>query len=109
MEESDYLEDLDLSWNNLKPQDFDIFFAPLSRSRSLRTLNLSGNMILDEASQKNYEIDPDLMKEEVLSYIERKRDEMKKESNKPKKSMTPNFSIEVVLCLRKLLKYSPSI
>ena len=39
-------------------------------------------MIIDEASQKNCEIDPDLMKEEVSRYIESMSNEMTKVSKK---------------------------
>ena len=56
LEKSEYLEDLDLSWNNLLANDFNILFTVLSKNRTLRCLNLSCNTIIDKADQNN-EID----------------------------------------------------
>lgn len=53
LDESEYLEDLDVSWNNSLPQSFIPIFDALSRNKSLRTLNLSNNNILDKADFKN--------------------------------------------------------
>ena len=53
MENSENLEDLDLSWNNLLPTDFSKIFNAISSNITLRTLNLSGNMILEKATQNN--------------------------------------------------------
>ena len=48
IDESEHLEDLDLSWNDLMPTDFDILFRVLDRNRSLRYINLSCNTIVDK-------------------------------------------------------------
>lgn len=48
VKESQYLEDLDLSWNNFLPLDFGHLFNVLSRNLTLRSLNLSCNTIVDK-------------------------------------------------------------
>ena len=53
LDKSHFLEDLNLSWNNLRPKDFEELFPVLSHNRSLRTLNLSCNMIIDKKDQNN--------------------------------------------------------
>ena len=53
IDESEYLEDLDVSWNNSLPQFFIPILAALSRNKSLRTLNLSNNNLLDKADFNN--------------------------------------------------------
>ena len=53
VEESAFLEDLDLSWNDVIPVHFTPLLDVLSRNRSLRSLNLSWNMIVDKAAQNN--------------------------------------------------------
>ena len=50
---SQFLEDLNLSWNNLRPKDFECLFPVLSSNRTLRTINLSSNMIIDKKDQNN--------------------------------------------------------
>ena len=46
--ESEHMEDLDLSWNDLMPADFVILFSVLDTNRSLRYINLSCNTIIDK-------------------------------------------------------------
>ena len=53
LKNSQYLEDLNLSWNNLRPTDFDCLFPVLGSNRTLRTVNLSSNMIIDKKDQNN--------------------------------------------------------
>lgn len=48
VKESQYLEELDLSWNNFLPLDFGHFFNVLSRNLTLRSLNLSCNTLVDQ-------------------------------------------------------------
>ena len=48
VKESQYLEDLDLSWNNFLPLDFGHLINVLSRNLTLRSLNLSCNTIVDK-------------------------------------------------------------
>ena len=50
---SEYIEDLDLSWNDLLPSYFSSLFKVLARNRSLRYLNLSCNTLIDKADQNN--------------------------------------------------------
>lgn len=42
-----YLEELDLSWNNFMPIDFVTLMDCIIEKGSLRTLNLSWNLIID--------------------------------------------------------------
>ena len=49
IEQSEYIEDLDLSWNDLLPNYFYSLFKVLARNRTLRNLNLSCNMIIDKS------------------------------------------------------------
>lgn len=51
LDESEYLEDLDLSWNNLLPQDLFPLFNALAKNLTLKSLNLSSNTLLDKADQ----------------------------------------------------------
>lgn len=53
LNESSFLEDLDLSWNNLIPSDFKLFLEVLSNNRTLRVLNLSCNMLVEKRDQNN--------------------------------------------------------
>lgn len=53
VEESNFLEDLDLSWNDLIPSNFVPLLDVLSRNKMLKSLNLSWNMIIDKAAQNN--------------------------------------------------------
>ncbi len=53
VEDSDNLEDLDVSWNNFLPGDFTNLFNALSKDKEIRTLNLSCNMIIQKAAQNN--------------------------------------------------------
>ena len=54
LEESSFLEDLDLSWNDLIPLHFTPLLDVLSRNKSLKSLNLSWNKIIDKAHVNNY-------------------------------------------------------
>ena len=55
--QSEDLEELDLSWNNLQPNDFVPLFHVLSANRTLVHLNLSCNMIIDKADcNKEYDL-----------------------------------------------------
>ena len=47
------MEDLDLSWNNLIPSDFAELFNVLGQNKTLRSLNLSCNMLIDKKDQNN--------------------------------------------------------
>ena len=47
------MEDLDLSWNDLRPMDFAPLLQVLSINRTLVSLNLSCNSIIDKADQNN--------------------------------------------------------
>ena len=51
--ESQYLENLDLSWNNLLPKDFAVLFDVLADNKTLRSLNLSCNTIINKADHTN--------------------------------------------------------
>ena len=51
VKESQYLEDLDLSWNNFLPLDFGHLFNVLSTDQTLRSVNLSCNTIIDKEHQ----------------------------------------------------------
>ena len=53
VDESAYLEDLDISWNDLIPMHFTPLLEVLSRNKMLKSLNLSWNMIIDKAHQNN--------------------------------------------------------
>ncbi len=53
IEDSQYLEKLDLSWNNLLPNDFAVLFDVLAKNVTLKTLNLSCNTIIDKQYQNN--------------------------------------------------------
>ena len=53
LKNSEFLEDLNLSWNNLRPKDFEVLFPVLSSNRTLRSINLSSNMIIDKRDQNN--------------------------------------------------------
>ena len=53
VDESVFLEDLDLSWNDLIPLHFTPLLEVLSRDKQLRSLNLSWNMMIDKADQNN--------------------------------------------------------
>ena len=53
LDESLYLEDLDVSWNDLVPLSFTPMLEVLSRNKSLKSLNLSWNTIIDKADQNN--------------------------------------------------------
>lgn len=71
--ESQYLEDLDLSWNNFLPLDFGHFFNVLSRNLTLRSLNLSCNTLVDQKNQNDIEIDEDF-KSKLEDYVWRRRE-----------------------------------
>ena len=45
--ESKSLSELDISWNVLKPQSYNTLLAGLSTNKTLLTLNLSWNRIVD--------------------------------------------------------------
>lgn len=49
VDKSEHIENLDLSWNNLLPLDFTVLLQVLSRNRTLHSLNLSCNNIIDKA------------------------------------------------------------
>ena len=51
--ESQYLENLDLSWNNFMPKDFAVLFDVLADNKTLRSLNLSCNTIINKADHNN--------------------------------------------------------
>ena len=51
--DSNFLEDLDLSWNDLIPAHFTPLLEALSRNRQLKSLNLSWNMLIDQTAQNN--------------------------------------------------------
>ena len=53
VEESVFLEVLDLSWNDLIPLAFTPLLNVLENNRSLKVLNLSWNQIIDRADQNN--------------------------------------------------------
>ena len=53
LKQSEHLEDLDLSWNDLRPMDFAPLLQVLSINRTLVSLNLSCNSIIDKADQNN--------------------------------------------------------
>ena len=53
VENSEYLEDLDISWNDLLPIDFVPLFNILSNNKTLVRLNLSCNFIIDKLDQNN--------------------------------------------------------
>ena len=53
LEASNQLEDLDISWNDLRASDFEAFFPVLAQNRTLRSLNLSCNMLIDKKDQNN--------------------------------------------------------
>ena len=53
VENSEYLEDLDVSWNDLLPIDFVPLFNVLSNNKTLVRLNLSCNFIIDKLDQNN--------------------------------------------------------
>ena len=53
IDESKYLENLDLSWNNLIPGDFAIIFDVLQSNTTLKSLNLSCNTIIEKQFQNN--------------------------------------------------------
>ena len=53
IDESEHLEDVDLSWNDLLPSDFACLFPVLARNTTLRYLNLSCNMIINKKEQNN--------------------------------------------------------
>ena len=48
LEESEHLQDLDISWNNLIPRDFLPLLKVISRNKTLRILNLSCNSLLEK-------------------------------------------------------------
>ena len=50
VEESNYLEDLDISWNDLIPVHFTPLLEVLSRNRTLVSLNLSWNILIDKTA-----------------------------------------------------------
>ena len=45
--ESKWLSELDISWNELKPQSYNALIASLGMNKTLLTLNLSWNRIVD--------------------------------------------------------------
>ena len=47
------MEDLDLSWNDLIPLHFNPLLEVLAENKTLRSLNLSWNMIIDKADGNN--------------------------------------------------------
>ena len=53
LKNSHHLEDLDLSWNNLIPNDFTVMLEILGENKTLRSLNLSCNMLIDKNDQNN--------------------------------------------------------
>ena len=53
VKESEHLEDLDVSWNDFLPLDLVPLFNVLSENRTLVSLNLSCNMILEKMDQNN--------------------------------------------------------
>ena len=46
---SDFLEDLDISWNDLIPIHFPPLLDVISKNRRLKSLNLSWNTMIDKA------------------------------------------------------------
>lgn len=48
VEKSEHLEDLDVSWNDLLPLDFVPLLNVLSNNKTLVTLNLSCNMLIEK-------------------------------------------------------------
>lgn len=71
LEHSEYIEDLDLSWNNLLANDFTVLFTVISNNKTLRSLNLSCNTIIDKADQNNeFDFKFDTIMED---YVERRR------------------------------------
>ena len=53
LDESAFLEELDLSWNDLIPLHFTPLLESISKNKQLRSLNLSWNIMIDKADQNN--------------------------------------------------------
>lgn len=53
VEESEYLEVLDLSWNDTRPWHFPPLMDSISRNKTLKSLNLSWNNLIDKADMNN--------------------------------------------------------
>ena len=53
VEESQFLEDLDLSWNDLIPQHFKPLLEVLACNKQLKSLNSSWNTLIDKADANN--------------------------------------------------------
>ena len=53
VDESEWLEELDISWNNLVPLHFKPLLEVLSRNKQLKALNLSWNTLIDKDDQNN--------------------------------------------------------
>ena len=47
LSESKTIRELDISWNILRPESYNTLFASLGDNRTLLTLNLSWNRIVD--------------------------------------------------------------
>ena len=53
LDSSEWLEDLDVSWNDLMPLHFNSLLEVVSRNRHLKSLNLSWNMMIDKNASNN--------------------------------------------------------
>ena len=67
LERAEWLEDLDISWNNFRYANFRKLFQILASNRTLKTLNLSMNAILSSADQQTQGDFTVLSKEERLT------------------------------------------
>lgn len=52
LENAGCLEELDLSWNNFRPPDFLLLTEFLQKNLIIRSVNLSWNLIIGSADQK---------------------------------------------------------
>ena len=105
IEESKHLEDIDLSWNDLIPPNFTSLFYVLSRNKTLRSLNLSCNTIIDKSDQ-NKEISF-TYQSLYDQYLQQRRESIERgmsHINTGKKESEMDHSELVLNCLNKFLR-----
>ena len=111
--DSSYLEDLDLSWNNLIPTDFKYFLEVLTNNRTLRVLNLSCNMLVDKRDQNN-EFDFNFQTA-MDEYVKERRQAISMglgyimRAAERKTEDEDNLCLKMIFCFRQLIRYNRRI
>ena len=107
IKESRYLENLDLSWNNLIPSDFAVVFDVIQTNPTLKSLNLSCNTIIDKQFQNN-SVNWDFSSAfDVLTNL--KKEAIKAGNTGIAKDEPADMPMKVISCLGRFIRYNKNL